>query len=88
MVYFINSPKVKRVACMYVFRAIKREVKVVDQTFGRCLHLPFDPYDSTIKFLLASYVITDVAPPGYVRIAPRLQNATLKKVGVQILLKF
>nr|AFD10411.1 desiccation-related protein [Mucuna sempervirens] len=77
-------------------RAIKREIKgfprpllniskelfadVMDQAFGQRLDPPFNPYANTINFLLASYVISDVAPPVYLGFIQELQNATFMRL--------
>ncbi|RDY07864.1 hypothetical protein CR513_07967, partial [Mucuna pruriens] len=56
-----------------------------NQAAGQTLSPPFDPYANTLNFLLASYGISEFAPPGYVRISPHLQNATLKTLVAGLL---
>lgn len=52
----------------------------MDIAFGRPLRPPFDPYASSLNFLIASYVIPYVGLTGYVGANPKLQGTSSKKV--------
>jgi hypothetical protein len=56
--------------------------KVVDSAFGRALKPPFDPYATSLNFLLASYLIPYVGLTGYVGANPKLQGASSKSVSI------
>ena len=58
--------------------------KVMNSALGRSLDPPFDPYSSSLNFLLASYLVPYVGLTGYVGANPKLQGATSKKVMTYI----
>ncbi|KAK9289066.1 hypothetical protein L1049_017537 [Liquidambar formosana] len=53
---------------------------IMDNAFGQSLKPPFDPYASSLNFLLASYVVPYVGLTGYVGANPKLQGAVSKKL--------
>lgn len=55
---------------------------IMDGAFGRPLKPPFDPYASSLNFLIASYVIPYVGLTGYVGANPRLQGSSSKRVRI------
>ncbi|RDX76363.1 hypothetical protein CR513_43649, partial [Mucuna pruriens] len=82
------------------FRAIKRTVKgiprpllniskqlfadLMDRAFEQRLDPPFDPYASTLNFLIASFVVSELAPPIYIGFSQELQNATFKRLVTEL----
>ncbi|KAJ4839603.1 hypothetical protein Tsubulata_040524 [Turnera subulata] len=82
-------------------RAIKRKVKgfprplldlspksfagVIDKAFGKPLSPCFDPYASSINFLIASYIIPYVGLTGYVGANPNLKDASSRKLVAGLL---
>ena len=58
--------------------------KVMNSALGRSLDPPFDPYSSSLNFLLASYLVPYVGLTGYVGANPKLQGATSRKVMTYI----
>ncbi|XP_059462533.1 desiccation-related protein PCC13-62-like [Corylus avellana] len=59
--------------------------KVVDSAFGRPLKPPFDPYATSLNFLLASYLIPYVGLTGYVGANPKLQGDSSKRLVAGLL---
>ncbi|KAE8662624.1 Desiccation-related protein PCC13-62 [Hibiscus syriacus] len=59
--------------------------KIFDEAMGCCLDPPFDPYEDSIKYLLASYVIPYVGLNGYVGMIPCLQKFETKKLVAGLL---
>ncbi|CAJ1940782.1 unnamed protein product [Sphenostylis stenocarpa] len=51
--------------------------KIVDDALGQTLRPSFDPYANSLNYLLGAYIISDLAPPGYVGITPQLQNVAV-----------
>jgi len=54
----------------------------MDAAFGKRLSPPFDPYASSLHYLIASYVIPYVGLTGYVGANPKLQAAASKRVMI------
>lgn len=55
--------------------------KLFDKAVGYKLDPPFDPYEDTIKYLLAVYVIPYVGLTGYVGTNPCLKKFPSKQVN-------
>lgn len=55
--------------------------KVMDSALGRKLNPPFDPYSSSLNYLLASYLVPYVGLTGYVGANPKLHGSTSKRVN-------
>ncbi|MED6110551.1 hypothetical protein PIB30_044037 [Stylosanthes scabra] len=64
---------------------ISKEVfaEVMDSAFGKSLQPPFDPYVSTINFLLASYVIPFVGFNGFVGANPEFKMLVVGLLGIE-----
>lgn len=60
----------------------KSFAKIMDAAFGKRLSPPFDPYASSLHYLIASYVIPYVGLTGYVGANPKLQAAASKRVMI------
>jgi hypothetical protein len=52
----------------------------MDNAFGYNLDPPFDPYHSTINYLIASYIIPYVGLVGYVGASPNINGYISKGV--------
>ncbi|CAK7326299.1 unnamed protein product [Dovyalis caffra] len=63
----------------------KSFAKTMDAAFGRSLSPPFDPYASSLHFLIASYVIPYVGLTGYVGANPNLQANASKRLVAGLL---
>ncbi|XP_050217176.1 desiccation-related protein PCC13-62 [Mercurialis annua] len=59
--------------------------KVINKAFGKPLNPPFDPYVSSLNFLIASYLVPYVGLTGYVGANPKLQNSTSKQLVAGLL---
>ncbi|KAF8387826.1 hypothetical protein HHK36_026487 [Tetracentron sinense] len=59
--------------------------KLFDQAFGYNLDPPFDPYFSTVNFLLASYIVPYVGLVAYVGTAPNLNGYVSKGLVASLL---
>uniref|UniRef100_A0A0D9W4I6 Desiccation-related protein PCC13-62 n=1 Tax=Leersia perrieri TaxID=77586 RepID=A0A0D9W4I6_9ORYZ len=53
--------------------------KIVDQALNRTLNPPFNPYENSVNFLLASYLFPYVGLTGYVGSNPKLITPQAKK---------
>ncbi|WCJ21360.1 Desiccation-related protein PCC13-62 [Euphorbia peplus] len=56
-----------------------------DEAIGYKLNPPFDPYNNTINYLLASYVIPYVGLTGYVGTMPNLYHSVNKRLVASLL---
>ncbi|KAJ6318121.1 hypothetical protein OIU76_013629 [Salix suchowensis] len=63
----------------------KSFAKTMDAAFGKRLSPPFDPYASSLHYLIASYVIPYVGLTGYVGANPKLQAAASKRLVAGLL---
>ncbi|XP_031253018.1 desiccation-related protein PCC13-62 [Pistacia vera] len=63
----------------------KSFAKVINKAFGKDLNPPFDPYQNSINYLIASYVIPYVGLTGYVGANPKLQGAVSKRLVAGLL---
>jgi hypothetical protein len=58
---------------------------IMDHAFGKSLKPPFDPYASSLNFLIASYVVPYVGLTGYVGANSKLQGAVSKRLVAGLL---
>ncbi|XP_039157067.1 desiccation-related protein PCC13-62-like [Eucalyptus grandis] len=63
----------------------KKFAMIVDSALGHRLWPPFDPYLSSVNYLLASYLIPYVGLTGYVGTIPNLSNYTTKALVAGLL---
>ncbi|KAH7511123.1 hypothetical protein ACOSP7_007117 [Xanthoceras sorbifolium] len=63
----------------------KSFAKVVDKAFGVPLNPPFDPYCSSMNYLIASYLIPYVGLTGYVGANPKLMSAVSRRLVAGLL---
>jgi hypothetical protein len=54
--------------------------KIIEQALNATLDPPFDPYENSLNFLVASYIIPYVGLTGYVGANPRLLTPQARKV--------
>ena len=54
--------------------------KIVETAMNTTLNPPFNPYENSLNFLLASYIIPYVGLTGYVGANPRLLTPQARKV--------
>uniref|UniRef100_A0A0D9W4I7 Desiccation-related protein PCC13-62 n=1 Tax=Leersia perrieri TaxID=77586 RepID=A0A0D9W4I7_9ORYZ len=59
--------------------------KIVEQALGMKLDLPFNPYENTLNFLIASYIIPYVGLTGYVGANPKLLTPQARKLVAGLL---
>lgn len=87
---FMNS------TCVCLCRAIKQNVrgfprpqldisatnigKIVEQAMNTTLDPPFNPYENSLNFLIASYIIPYVGLTGYVGANPKLLTPQARRV--------
>jgi hypothetical protein len=81
---------------VYMSRAIKQNVrgfprplldisaanfgKIVEQAMNTTLDPPFNPYENSLNFLIASYIIPYVGLTGYVGANPKLLTPQARRV--------
>ncbi|KAL8153614.1 hypothetical protein V2J09_011374 [Rumex salicifolius] len=58
---------------------------VMNKALGKTLHPPFDPYENSINYLIASYLIPYVGLTGYVGANPKLQHPASKRLVARLL---
>ncbi|KAK1592444.1 hypothetical protein Q3G72_025004 [Acer saccharum] len=63
----------------------KSFAKTVDKAFGVPLNPPFDPYSSSMNYLIASYLIPYVGLTGYVGANHKLKSATSRRLVAGLL---
>jgi hypothetical protein len=54
--------------------------KIIEQALNATLDPPFNPYENSVNFLIASYIILYVGLTGYVGANPRLLTPQARKV--------
>ena len=56
--------------------------QLMNRAFGRQLEPPFNPYQDSLSFMIASYALPYVGMTGLVGANPLLESYTAKRVGV------